>query len=64
MINFIDLNRRWEYLGLSDLDVVKSPLIACDILYLPRCALGAPGCINKTGFVLGLVMMFGSMLWS
>lgn len=30
MINFIDLKRRWEYLGLSDLDIVKTaqPLIA------------------------------------
>lgn len=30
MFNFIDLKRRWEYLGLSDLDIVKTsqPLIA------------------------------------
>lgn len=24
MINFIDLKRRWEYLGLSDLDIIKT----------------------------------------
>ncbi len=68
MINFIDLKRRWEYLGLSNLDIVKTfqPLIARlpNILYFSCCALVAPGCINKTGFVLGLLMMFGSMAWS
>lgn len=30
MIYFIDLKQRWEYLGLSDLDIVKisQPLLA------------------------------------
>ena len=35
MINFIDLKRRWEYLGLSDLDIVKtSRLLIARIFYI------------------------------
>ncbi|KAF0045058.1 hypothetical protein F2P81_001587 [Scophthalmus maximus] len=51
----------WECSGLSDLDIVKSSraLDCQDILHLSRCALVAPGCLNKTGFVLGFLMMFG-----
>lgn len=35
MINFIDLKRRWEYLGLSDLDIVKtSQALIARIFYI------------------------------
>ncbi len=43
MLNFIDLKRRWEYLGLSDLDIVKTTqsLIAriffVFVLLCPQC---------------------------
>lgn len=65
MINFIDLKRRWEYFRTFRPGHHQSlwALDCQDILYLSCCAFGAPGCINKTGFVLGLLMMFGSLVW-